>query len=214
MRLGIFVNKEHINFIPFISFLTAQTANMENIDLHVIDSQSKIKDFSFHDMNLILNRYCFIRLNNLINKKYSNNIFSLPCYHSNSISLFHKDAIKKEHTNSNIMGLPTLFEKSERLSLDKECCLHNIGCVNTSAYKSIFLCYNDLDQYFINFLKEHLYKKKIISYKNTLYTIDPNKNFLKYKNTDVCIINKNLTVSWDSKNNKWKKLNKGAKELC
>ena len=92
MKLGIFVNQEHINFIPFISILTAQTADIENINIHVINHKSKIKDFNFYDMNLVLNRYCLIRFDKLLNKKYLNKIFSLsiPAFRSKKKGDIHQ----------------------------------------------------------------------------------------------------------------------------
>ena len=214
MRLGIFVNQEHINFIPFISILTAQTADVENINIHIINHKSKIKDFNFYDMNLVLNRYCLIRFDKLLNKKYLNKIFSLSCYHDHALVLFPSAAIKTEYMNSYVRDLALLLKDSKHSILNKECCLHNINYINASASNSVFLCYNDEDKYFIDFLKEHIYNSKKIYYDKRIYDINPNDNFIKYNGKDVCVLDKKLIVTWDPRLNKWKKLNKGAKELC
>lgn len=214
MDLGIFVNKNHINFIPFISFLTSQIADKDNINIHIVDYKTKIKDLQFYDMNLYITRYCLIRLDKILKQNYLNKIFLLPCYHKKALVLFSKHHIKKEYGENTILDIAELLEPLDHNLFDKECYLHNIGCVNCKAEDSVFVCYNDLDKNFIDFCKEHFYESKRIYYNGVIYSINPNKYFFKHNNTDVCILNKNLTVSWDPKNNKWKKLNKGIKKLC
>lgn len=208
MTLGLFVNKNHVNYISFIAFLTSQVIEHNNIVINVFNDYDKISNFNFSDINILLNRYCFIRLNKIFNSKKSfGQIKTSPL---NEIVVFPKDiTINKNISFKSFIEEISLYQHE---FLHKECYMPNIGYVNCKPSDSTFLCYNDTNEYFINFLKEHLYKRKDIFYNNKVYTIDPNKYFFKYKNQDACLLYNNLIV-WDSSTQEWKKIKKGAK-IC
>ena len=214
MKLGILVNKQHINFIPFISFLTAQIADRDDVEISIINDASNLKDISLCDINLIVNRYCLINIDKLFNKKYLNDIFFLPCHHKKSIVLFPKKSITIKEKNLSINEFIRKNSISDHKTFGNICHLANIGCVNCKTSSCTFLCFNDLDDNFIDFLKSYFYKHKEIYYNNNIYIINPNTNLFKYDGSDACLINKNLSVCWDNVNNKWKKLNKGIKKIC
>lgn len=208
MKLGIFVNKQHINFIAFISFLTAQISEYTDIHIKLIDNQTLIKDIELFDINIIINRYCYIRLNKLFNKKYLKHSYLLPCYHNKSIAIFPKDLITNDNENLNCLQIIETISDKYHKTLNRECALYNIGCVNSTIANATFLCYDDTSDNFIEFLKEYHYKNKRIYFNNKIYTINPNKNFFKYKDTDACKISSKVTIYWDKQTNEWKRLNK------
>lgn len=209
--LGIFVNKNHINYIPFIAFLTSQIADRDNILLQIYDANTEIKNINLADINVFLNRYCFFDFDSILNdKNFDNNAYAVPQEFISPLMICPK---------SNVLGLEPnnpVIDVSHRVStLDLyKCYLPNMNYINSSLAKSIFICYDDMATNFIDTLKEFLYKEKAVWFNNKTYVINPQIDLFKYKNTDVAKINKNTFVIWNNKTQEWKKFIKGDKILC
>lgn len=190
MKIGIFVNKDHQNYIPYVAFLTAQIAECDNIFIHSYNNISMFDDYKFYDKNVFLNRYClldFKTIQKLANKNFLLNIdynIHIP------ICILVKDTLNKIKKDTKIFSYLSKPCKFSYLTLDQ----------------SIFDCYNDLDASYIKFLKEYFYKNKPVFFKDKIYYINPKTQLKSVKNTHVAILNKNLQVIWDDKKQQWIKL--------
>lgn len=196
MQIGIFVNRDHGNYIPYVAFLSAQISEYDNIHIETYNNLSIFSEYKFYDRNIFLNRYCLLDLDFISKKILNKNYIINMEYELNiPICILSKKTIKSINSKQRIFSY-----------LSKSCKINF-----TSLDKSIFDCYNDLDELYIKYLKEYFYKNKPIFYNNKIYYIDPKKQFFHAKNTDVAVLHKNLKVIWDNKKQKWIKLT--SKEL-
>lgn len=190
MKIGIFVNKDHQNYIPYIAFLTSQIAEYNNIFIHSYNNVSIFSDYNLYEKNVFLNRYCLLNIKTIQKLANKNFILGIDCDIHIPICILTKNTINKIGKNTRIFSYLSKPYKFSYLTLDK----------------SVFDCYNDLDDSYIKFLKEYFYKNKPVFFKGKVYYIDPKTQLKNFKNTHLAILNKNLQVIWDSKKQQWIKL--------
>jgi hypothetical protein len=204
MKLGIFVNKQHKNYIPYISFLCSQIPNHDNVIIESYSTDSKISSYSYYDVNIFLNRYALLDIEKILKFNFTESSVIKNNFFCSIAIILNKDIVAK--SEEKLIDHLTSLKYSSDL-------IHNIsympsvGAVGCSQEKALFLCYNDLDDNFISFLKEYHYKEKRISYNDIIKTINPKKQLIKYKNTDLVLLDKNNKIIWDQIKNKWVKFN-------
>jgi hypothetical protein len=102
-----------------------------------------------------------------------------------------------------------LLDQHKILKLDKESYINNIKYNLGYFHNSIFVSFNDVDDEFIEFLKEYHSGKKYIKYKGQPYHLDIGKSFFVIKNYHVGVLpNHNIFVFWHRSTKTWKKARK------
>lgn len=111
----------------------------------------------------------------------------------------------KELLSKSEEDLQQLFSEFKIKPLDNECYLNNIDYTTGYFHSSIFIVFNDTEDYFINFLEEYGSGKKYIKYKQKPYHLTIGERFFVIKNYHVGVLDSTTMVFWDRESSSWKK---------
>lgn len=187
VSLTLAIPKNRINFSKYILFLsTLQPKFNFDIIFYSSSPEEELKNIKSKYI-LILKKYCYINFDKLF-KLLENDIADTYLSSNEEIS------IKKTQQTTG-----TLITKN----IDKYCFLSNSGLVDGKYHSSIFVCLDDNDENFFDWLQEYSIKRKIIFYKNANIELKIGKTFFIINGKHIGILPKNKKVYWNNKLNKW-----------
>jgi hypothetical protein len=208
-KIALLAPKNRINFISF-SLFVSKIQNEHNFKIYYYNNDykevlSNIKE----DYILIIKKYCYINFNNLIkliSKKQDKDLFAVVDK-KNEIS--SEVILVKTKLIEELYKIPT----NKIFKLNKSCYLSNVGLTEGEFHKSIFVCFDDNDPNFFDWLESYHTKTKTVFFNNQNFNLTIGKNFFIKGDKHIGILPDKSVIYWNKKKLKWIKLRKLQKLL-